>query len=120
MSDLTKKCDTPNHTCALANLARDKEGYLKNLADWNPNVAAALAAAEGIELSDAHWEIIHAIREFYQQFDHCPNNRILVKHIKQTLSDTKGNSIYLLGLFPEAPAKKAAKIAGLPRPTHCL
>ena len=32
----------------------------------------------------------------------------------------KGNSIYLHKLFPGNPAKLAAKIAGLPRPTNCI
>jgi tRNA 2-thiouridine synthesizing protein E len=46
--------------------------------------------------------------------------RILVKIVKQKVSLEKGNSIHLLTLFPGSPAKIAAKIAGLPRPTNCL
>lgn len=107
-------------TQTLAGIARDKEGYLVDLADWNESVAAHIAEAEGVTLTEAHWEVLWAIRDFYAQFEHCPNNRILVKHIKQALGDTKGTSLYLLSLFPDAPAKKAAKIAGLPKPTHCL
>ena len=44
----------------------------------------------------------------------------LVKLVAARLGATKGNSIYLLSLFPGNPAKLAAKIAGLPRPTNCL
>ena len=36
----------------------DKEGFLRDLSDWNPQVASEIAAAEGIELTAAHWEII--------------------------------------------------------------
>ena len=98
----------------------DPQGYLENLSDWNPDVAQALAQQDGIELSDAHWELIHLIQGFYREFEHSPANRILVKYVKQHLGEEKGNSLYLLQLFPGSSAKRLAKIAGLPRPTHCL
>lgn len=98
----------------------DKDGYLSSLNDWNPEVAEALALAEGITLNDQHWAVITALQAFYQQFEIAPTMRILVKHIKTTLGEEKGNSIYLMQLFPPSPAKIAAKIAGLPRPTNCL
>ena len=46
--------------------------------------------------------------------------RPLVKLVTARLGAAKGNSIYLLSLFPGNPAKLAAKFAGLPRPTNCL
>jgi len=46
--------------------------------------------------------------------------RPLVKLVQESLGADKGTSIYLLGLFPGNPAKVAAKIAGLPRPTNCI
>ncbi|MES2603574.1 MAG: TusE/DsrC/DsvC family sulfur relay protein, partial [Pseudomonadota bacterium] len=33
---------------------------------------------------------------------------------------SKGNSLYLLSLFPGSPARLAARIAGLPRPVNCM
>ena len=45
----------------------DKEGYLKNLDDWNPAVAKALAEREKIILSDQHWEVICLLRNFYKE-----------------------------------------------------
>jgi tRNA 2-thiouridine synthesizing protein E len=101
-------------------LALDKEGYLQNLADWDESVAHALAERDNIELTPAHWEILHLLRDFHQRFEHSPPMRVLVKSVKQSLGEDKGNSIYLLQLFPGSPAKLAARIAGLPRPTHCL
>jgi len=101
-------------------IAVDKEGYLQNLSDWNREVANALASAENIALTEAHWEIILLLQTFHKEFEHSPAMRILVKYIKQQLGEDKGNSIYLLQLFPGSPAKIAARIAGLPRPTNCL
>lgn len=98
----------------------DKEGYLKNLDDWDDAVANALALQENIELTPAHWEIIQVLRDFHHRFEHSPPMRILVKSVKQALGEDKGNSIYLMQLFPDSPAKRAARIAGLPRPTNCL
>jgi tRNA 2-thiouridine synthesizing protein E len=101
-------------------IAVDKEGYLENLLDWNEQVAETIAAQAGITLSPAHWEILHLMQQFHQQFEHSPAMRILIKYIGQNLQEEKANSIYLLQLFPGSPAKLAAKIAGLPRPTNCL
>ena len=100
--------------------ALDKEGYLVNLDDWNKDTAKHLAAINTIELTPAHWEIIEALRSFYQHYAHAPSQRPFVKYIRQVLGEHKGNSIYLMQLFPGSPAKVAAQIAGLPRPTHCF
>lgn len=98
----------------------DDEGYLLNLQDWQPEVAEFLAIEENIELTEAHWEIIDVIRDFYQTFELSPAMRPLVKAVKQSLGADKGKSIYLMKLFPESPAKQAAKLGGLPKPTNCL
>lgn len=100
--------------------ALDKDGFLVNLDDWSPEVAEQLACAENIQLTEAHWQIVHALRDFYQMFDVSPAMRPLTKYLKQQLGADKANSIYLLTLFPGSPAKIAAKIAGLPRPENCL
>ena len=98
----------------------DKEGYLLDLSDWNPMVAAQIAAASGIRLTDKHWEIIDLLRDFYAKHEVSPPMRPLVKRVRESLGTDKGSSLYLLRLFPGSPAKVAARIAGLPRPTHCL
>ena len=101
-------------------LITDKEGFLKSLNDWTPRAADLIAESEGITLTDEHWEVIKILRNFYQQFEISPAMRILVKTIKESLGEEKGNSIHLMKLFPGSPAKLASKIAGLPKPTNCL
>lgn len=100
-------------------IALDKDGYLKNLADWGPVVADELARRENIDLTDQHWEVINLLRQFYDEHGLSPMMRVLVKQMKFCHGEEKGNSIYLLSLFPEYPALIANKIAGLPRPTNC-
>ncbi len=104
----------------MTNIAYDKEGFLRRLEDWSPDVAEQIAQREGIELSEAHWEIIRLLREFYQRFEASPANRALVKFAAQQLGPDKGRSIYLMSLFPGSPAKLGSKIAGLPKPDNCL
>ena len=68
----------------------------------------------------AYWMLAHLLRRFYREFDQSPAMRPLVNYVKRELGPDKGNSLYLLQLFPGSPAKLAARIAGLPRPEHCL
>lgn len=101
-------------------IATDSEGYLENLDDWQPDVAEQIARQEGLELTEAHWEIIRLLRQFYQEFELSPAMRPLVKYIGMHLDKDKAKSIYLMQLFGESPAKLASKLAGLPKPTNCL
>jgi len=98
----------------------DEEGFLVNLSDWSDDVAHILAENEHITLSAEHFEVIHALRQFYAEYQLSPAMRPLVKYIGQQLGKDKGRSLYLLSLFPGSPAKLASKIAGLPKPDNCL
>lgn len=98
----------------------DKEGYLKNLSDWSDAIANAIAQQESITLTDAHWEIIHLLRRFYQTYELTPTMRVLVKTVGKELGEFKGRSIYLSGLFPHNVIKQSCKMAGLPKPTNCV
>lgn len=104
----------------MTDLNLDKDGFLADLNDWSKDVAAELAATEGIELTEQHWEILSLLRAFYVEFELSPAMRPLSRYIKEHLGAEKASSIYLLTLFPGSPAKLAAKIAGLPRPENCL
>lgn len=98
----------------------DKDGFLLDHLSWSEDAALQLALNENIELTEQHWELIHLIRQFYQEFDISPAMRPLTKYIKLHLSAEQASSIYLMQLFPQSPAKYLAKIAGLPRPENCL
>jgi tRNA 2-thiouridine synthesizing protein E len=98
----------------------DKDGFLVDHLQWDEDVAKQLAQNEDLELSGQHWELISIIRQFYAEFGISPAMRPLTKYIKLHLGADKANSIYLMQLFPQSPAKYLAKIAGLPRPENCL
>ncbi|MCA1789281.1 MAG: TusE/DsrC/DsvC family sulfur relay protein [Thioalkalivibrio sp.] len=98
----------------------DEEGYLADLNDWNPELAAAMAKADGADLDENHWEVINFLREYYEEYQIAPAVRVLTKAIGKKLGPDKGNSKYLYELFPYGPAKQACKYAGLPKPTGCV
>lgn len=98
----------------------DKDGFLVDLSDWSAEVASALAAAEDIQLTPEHWEVLELLRSFYAEFKLSPATRPLIKYTALKLGADKGNSLHLNRLFKGTPAKLAAKLAGLPKPTNCL
>lgn len=97
----------------------DPEGFLKDHESWNPEVAQAIAAAESLELTDAHWEVIALVRTFYADYGLFPQNRVLVSKMREQLGAAKGSSIYLMKLFSGKPIRVLAKVAGLPKPPFC-
>lgn len=101
-------------------VAVDQEGFLVDLNDWSQPVAEALADAEGLTLQAEHWEVLRVLREFYQEFQLSPATRPLIKYTALKLGPEKGNSMHLNRLFKGTPAKLAAKLAGLPKPSNCI
>lgn len=101
-------------------IALDKDGYLKNLSDWNEQVAQALAHTESIALTEDHWQIIYIVRQFYAETGLSPATRPLIRLVAQQAGAEKGKSIYLMRLFGGKPALSVSRIAGLPRPANCF
>ena len=98
----------------------DDDGYIVNLDDWSKELAVHLASIDEITLTDAHWEIINFLREYYKQYQIAPMIKILVKEIGKVMGPDKGNTKYLYELYPGGPAKQACKFAGLQKPTGCV
>lgn len=101
-------------------IALDADQCLCDLSDWDEDVARALAVQEGIELTESHWLVLHAVRDFYREFDLSPANRALVKYLVQRHGKDVGNSMHLNTLFMGKPARLAARLAGLPKPANCF
>ncbi len=112
-------CGISSVTLALESLCDDK-GFLRDWQCWTPAIGESFATLEKVSLTAQHWEIIYLLREYYGRFDASPANRALVNFVKQRLGPEKGRSIYLMSLFPESPARRGSRIAGLPKPKNCL
>lgn len=96
-------------------LSLTNSGELENVADWTPDVAIALADKDGLVLYDAHFEILHIMRDYYDQFNIAPIRKLLKKDIAEMLSELKANDDYLLSLFPQGVMHQGLRIAGLPK-----
>ena len=101
-------------------VAVDAGGYLRDTGDWDPALAAAMAAADGLGLSDAHWQVIDFLRDWHGRHGRSPPMRVLVRDLALALGAGRADSRLLYRLFPQGPAKQAARYAGLPRPASCV
>lgn len=91
----------------------DDLGFLLE-AVFDDEVVRVIAAAENIELSEAHWEVVNYLRDQYREHGHTPNFRNMLKGM--SLLRAEIDSKYLYDLFPMGPAKQGPKVAGLPQP----
>lgn len=91
----------------------NEEGYLTDHSQWNRDVATALAAELGITLTDAHWKVLDFIAKDYQERETVPGMRRMNK-----IGGIPTKELY--ALFPDGPIKKAALIAGYPKPASCV
>jgi tRNA 2-thiouridine synthesizing protein E len=92
-----------------------ENGYLQSLEDWDKDVADAIAAEEGLTLSQDHWDVIAYLRDAYiNNNGEQPNNRAILKTMQAKWSDRTVDNKTLFDLYPGNPSKQAGKIAGLP------
>jgi len=91
----------------------DDEGFLTDYAEWDDDLGEVLASQIGVDLTEAHWKVIHFLREdFKSQGETATSRRV------QTVGGIPIKEQFVL--FPTKPAKKMAYIAGLPKPHGCV
>jgi len=92
----------------------DEDGFMKDPAVWNEEVAKALATTESVmDMTEEHWKLVKYLRDHYLKFGIAPMIRQLCKETGFPLK-----KVY--ELFPSGPAKGACKVAGLAKPTGCV
>ena len=90
----------------------NEEGYFTNPAQWNKEMAIEIAKEEGIQPTDKHFAVLAFLRERFAK-----GEALTIRSVGNSgIIDIKG----FYGLFPGAPMKKAAKIAGIPKPASCV
>jgi tRNA 2-thiouridine synthesizing protein E len=73
-----------------------------------------MATADGIELSQEHWDLINYLRdEYFNNAQSTPNTRTIVKAMAEQWGKDVDQT-YLYNLFPLDPSKQGGRIAGLP------
>lgn len=91
----------------------------ENFDDWSEAHAIQLAQEEGMELSDAHWEVIYFLRNHCKEHGTSCTARHIIKALSKRFED-RGGKRYLYSLFPHGPVYQASKLAGLPLPPSTL
>ncbi len=91
----------------------NEEGFLTEYNEWDEEIAKALADQIGVEMTDAHWNIVKFLRSDYKTEGETATSRRV-----QTVGGVPIKEQFLL--FPKKPAKKMAYIAGLPKPKGCV
>jgi len=92
----------------------DAEGFLLRPEQWNETIAEGIARANGIpQLTGRHWLVVRFMRDRYLETGTAPSIRALGKESGVAIKE-------LYHLFPKGPAKLAAKIGGIPKPTGCI
>ena len=81
--------------------------------DWTREVAEQTAAELQVALNDVHWKLIDFARADFQAKGASPNIRRVTQATGLTTKE-------VYALFPRAPGRLLARIAGLPKPAGCL
>jgi len=90
----------------------NEEGYFTNPSQWTKEIATEIAKEENLALTDKHFEVLNFIRDKFAK-----GETITIRSVGTSgITDIKG----FYTLFPGAPMKKAAKIAGIPKPASCI
>ena len=102
---------------ATVTTSYDKPYNLEMLGPWSKEAAYELAAKEGITLTPAHWEVLDALRNHYQEYGPDASARSLMQCMDAEFAE-RGGKKYLYDLFPSGPVNQACRIAGLPLPPY--
>jgi TusE/DsrC/DsvC family sulfur relay protein len=103
----------PVTTVGATQVHVDAEGFLTEYDEWDEKLGRELAAAIGIEMTDAHWQAVRFLRQDYPEFGETATLRRVATLTAIPIKE-------LFTLFPGKPAKKMAYIAGLPKPRGCV
>jgi len=98
----------------------DREGFLLEPSDWNVDVARAIAEKENIEMTDAVWEVVSFVREYYEERQSVPEHRVLLKELRNRHGKEKARRKYVYNMFPYGYGQQACKIAGMRVPLKLL
>jgi len=90
----------------------NEEGFMTDFRQWNQTIGTELAREADLTLSPRHWQVIE-----YLQTEYRNEVPLSIRKIgKSGVVDIKE----FYQLFPNAPLKTAAKIAGIPKPASCI
>jgi tRNA 2-thiouridine synthesizing protein E len=97
----------------LDTVAFDDEGFMVDASAWTEEIGKAIAEALEVDLSDRHWLVVRYTRQEFKSQGEPPTLRRITQETDVSMKE-------MYKLFPGGPAKIAANIAGLQKPTGCI
>ncbi|MCJ7734435.1 MAG: TusE/DsrC/DsvC family sulfur relay protein [Anaerolineales bacterium] len=97
----------------LDSIEFDDDGFMVDASVWTEEIGKAIAEALEVELTPRHWEVIRYARQEFESNGEPPT-------LRRITQQTDVNMKEMYQLFPDGPAKLAANIAGLKKPTGCI
>ncbi len=98
----------------------NEQGFLRNLHDWNEDVASELARQDDLDLYVDHWELIWYFRDYYGEKQVNPTMHSMVTTLGKSqgkeFHDQKAYEKHIYRLFPRDPVHELCKLSGLPMP----
>lgn len=85
--------------------------------DWSPASAREAAVADGLDLTDTHWEVVRALQHYFTR--HADGAAINMRELHDALDErfhATGGIRGLYRLFPGGPLAQGCRIAGLKAP----
>lgn len=96
----------------------DPEGNMYDLEHWSPLTVKQMAQADGIEdLTEAHWHVIYALRNYYRENGRASSAREVMRVLEEDFVD-EGGRRFLYELFPKGPVSQGSRLAGIPLPPY--
>ncbi len=84
--------------------------------DWTREDAEAVAETEGLTLTEAHWQVVHALQEIWGRDEEPAMNARYLHDALDEHFHVEGGIKYLYTLFPKGPLAQGCLLAGLQPP----
>ncbi len=94
-------------------IAFKPDGSLADASQWTKELGETIAGMHGAAMTPRHWEVVTWARNDYLATKASPNIRRITLGMSIATRD-------VYALFPKAPGRTVARIAGIPKPAGCL
>ncbi|KAA8734829.1 TusE/DsrC/DsvC family sulfur relay protein [Acinetobacter qingfengensis] len=104
----------------MLTLELDQDGHLVDYQQWSPEAAQQLANNLELQLTDWHFSVLNALRNFYTEYGYAPATRPLIKYLSKMVNPEISNQLLMQKFNTGLVARHLNRLAGLPKPPNCL
>ena len=99
-------------------MSLSNDSFLNAPHGWSMESTETIAKADGISMSDDHWQLISALQEYYSKVEHPK-----LRQVKDALNEkfhARGGIKFLHQLLPSGPIAGGCRLAGLDVPAGAI